>query len=317
MSDTLKVVSVKGTSYVQGSTKITPVGTPGWDSLTSNFRPYVLPGEDYVEGSNKIVTPEFDIARGPGFKDPVTSNKWWSPALLQKKTTPERPGWIIDGEGSTRRSQPMTSEPFRIDFVDMTNPAYPPELLPMGVRLWNQNAMYVYTGGDSIGGGDSKFSIDNLAQTDAPIVTVGLQGVHPIAGSQGKTSNVVVNGYSVFHVEMAYGDGAGNLSMQAASGVPHVVFKRTGKAPFRLWAGSPATKTGDTNCDTYETFPTKSKSELGFKLTMRFLPAVPKQPEPRSRGRAAYYVRADRGEWKQLDVKYGEQAYYTWVNDEA
>lgn len=323
MSDNLKVVSVKGTSYVKGSTAITPKGTAGWDVHKSNFLPYVLPGQDYIDQpDNKIVTPEFVIAKGPAFNDQITSNKWWSPALLQHYSyLPKVSGWVIDRDKAERRSQPMTNEPLRIDFVDMTKGTntFPDELMPVGVRLWNQNEMYTYTGGAPLGPGDNKFSIDNLAQTNAPIVTIGLEGVHPIANAPSdKLSNVVVNRYSVFDVEMAYSGSAGTMSMQAASGVPYVVFKRTsGTAPFRLWAGSPVSRVSGTNKDTYETFATKSNSELGFKLTMRFLPGVEPPPEPTPRGRAAYYVRADRGEWKKKPVTYGDQDWYTWVNDEA
>ncbi len=324
MADNLKAVSVKGTTYARGSTAIKPKGTPGWNVQNSNFRPYVLPGERYLDNpENKIVTPEFVIAKGPNFQDPIISNKWWSPALLQHATAPPKvKGWIIDGALQTRRSQPMTNEPFRLDFVDMTTGVenFPPELVPIGVRLWNQSEMYTYTGGAPLGPGDSKFTIDNLAQANAPIVTVGLQGVHPIANAPSdKLSNVVVNHYSVFHVEMAYSNSGSTLSMQTASGVPYAVFKRTsGSAPFRLWAGSPVTDVGPgPNKDTYETFPTKSNSELGFKLGMRYLPDVQPPPQPPPRGRAGYYIRADRGEWKKSSVKYGTQDWYTWVNDQA
>jgi hypothetical protein len=326
MSDNPKVVSVNGTSYVAGSTAIIPSkGTPGWDAKVSNFRPYVLPGQDYVEKTNKIETPEFVIARGTppaGWNPPVTSNKWWSPALLQHQGRPDENGWVIDGNNPPRRSQPMVSEPFRLDFVDMTSQAYPQALWPIGVRVWNQSDMYVYTGGDTGEVGDNKFSIDNLAQVDAPIVTIGLQGIQPLANPpQGKLSNVVVNNHTVFHVEISYSGKDSTLSLQAANGVPYVIFKRSGPAPFQLWAGSPVTDVGPSdNKDTYDVFPTKSPSELGFKLGMRFLPALPpgvKPPDPPPRGRAGYYVRADRGTWVKQSAQYGSQSYFTWINTDA
>jgi hypothetical protein len=327
MSDTLKVVNVKGTSYVSGRTVISPTGKAGGNTTTTNFQPYVLPGQDFEPKDDKIETPEFIIAARDGFSQPVTSNKWWSPALLQHAShRPREDGWVLDADIRSRRSRPMVNEPFRIDFVDMTNPdwpakGYPPELLPIGLRFWNQSDMYVFTGDDKGDVDDNKFSIDNLAQSDAPIVTVGLQGVHPLANlAAGKLSNVVVNDYSVFHVEMAYADSGSELNIQVASGVPYVVLRRTkGSAPFQLWAGSPVTDVGSNpNKDTYATFKTRSSSELGFKLGMRFLPALPDGVKPPLVwGTAGYYVRADRGEWVLQSARYGTQSYFTWVNKEA
>src|SRR5258708_22309878 len=231
-------------------------------------------------------------------------------------------GWKIDQNNGHRRTMPMVTEPFRIDFVDMTT-NYGQELRPIGLRLWNQSDMYVFTDEkEKVGLSDNKFSIDTLAQVDAPIVTIGLQGVHPIENPpDGKLSNIVVNHHSVFHVEMAYANNGSELGIQIASGVPYVVFRRTGDAPFQLWAGSPVTNTGPSpDKDTYSTFPTKSPSELGFKLGMRYNPALPpgvEQPRPWPTGTAGYYVRADRGEWVKQAAKYGEQSYFTWVNHEA
>src|SRR5215813_376574 len=172
MSKNPTVVSVNGISYVGGSTAIAPSkGTAGWDAAKSNFRPYVLPGQDYVEKDDKIETPQFVIARGTppaGWNPPVTSNKWWSPALLQHASRASENGWVIDGSDADknpkpRRSQPMVSEPFRLDFVDMTTNLppqnYTKDLAPVGVRLWNQSDMYVYTGDEKVGVGDNKFSI--------------------------------------------------------------------------------------------------------------------------------------------------------------
>src|SRR5882757_825651 len=147
MSDDLKVVSRNGASYVVGSTAISPKGEAGWNVNETNFRPYVLPGEDYKEKPNKIETPEFVIAAGkspPGFSQLVTSNHWWSPALLQHHSGGTDTGWIIDQNNGPRRSMPMVTEPFRIDFVDMTT-NYGQELRPIGLRLWNQSDMYVFT----------------------------------------------------------------------------------------------------------------------------------------------------------------------------
>src|SRR5258708_34362864 len=85
MSDDLKVVSQNGASYVVGSTAIAPKGEAGWNVNETNFRPYVLPGEDYKEKPNKIETPEFVIAPGkkpPGCFPLTTPPHLWEPALL-------------------------------------------------------------------------------------------------------------------------------------------------------------------------------------------------------------------------------------------
>jgi hypothetical protein len=332
MGDDLKVVFSRGTSYVSGSSVITPGGNgkPGVDPKENpNYRPYIVPGQDINDATGEVTPKEFVIAWG---REPkiVTSSKWWSGALLQHPQN-----WVIDKGKKEQRSRRMINEPFYIDFVDMED-GYPEKLRQRGVRLWNQSDMYVFAGDQALDNNknvvlsDNKFTIDNLAQTDAPIVTVGLRGLRPIANpAAGRVSNVFVNDYSEFHVEMAYANEGGGkrdeLTIHMASGVPYVVFQRTaGDAPFQLWAGSPVTTLADPSKphDTYQEWKTASESELGFKLGVRFLPAPPpgvKDPDP-PRGVAGYYVRADRGKWiKQSgqDAEYKPQNYYTWINEEA
>src|SRR5262245_57022593 len=333
MGDDLKVVVSQGTSYVSGSSVITPVGNgkpgvkiPG-EPDDKNYRPYILPGQDINDKTGAVTPNEFVVAWG---KQPkmVTSNKWWSGALLQHATI-----WVFEKGTFTQRSRPMVNEPFRIDFVDMEGGGYPEELRQRGVRVWNQNEMYVFAGDQALDKdknvvlSDNKFTIDNV-QPDAPIVTIGLRGVRPLANPAAqRVSNVVVNDYSEFHVEMAYAtEGGGKrdeLTIQMANGVPYVVFQRTaGDAPFQLWAGSPVSnlsKPSDSQ-DTYQEWKTGSDAELGFKLGMRFFPAPPPgvlQPKPDPVGVAGYYVRADKGKWEKQNARYGTTDYYTWINKDA
>jgi hypothetical protein len=329
MGDDLKAIFANGTSYVSGISVIAPGGNgkPGVKSNESNYRPYILPGQDINDETGAVTPTEFVVAWGRQPKI-VTSNKWWSGALLQHATA-----WIFEKGTHTQPSRPMINEPFRIDFVDMEGGGYPEELRQRGVRVWNQNEMYVFAGDQALNEAKAvvlqgnKFTIDN-GLPDAPIVTVGLRGVRPLANpAAGRVSNVVVNDYSEFHVEMAYaaevaGGKRAELTIQMANGVPYVVLQRTeGDAPFQLWAGSPVSKLADPNVsqDTYKEWKTNSDAELGFILGVRFLPAPPDGvPHPKAPiGIAGYYVRADKGKWEKQNVRHGNTDYYTWINKDA
>jgi hypothetical protein len=328
MSDNPEINYDDGVWFVDGKARISPGGEAGVLSEKSNYRPYNLPGEVINEKDGSISSDEFVIAWGGQAKQPVTSNKWWSPALLQKRSKFSDVGqWIEDKGQESQRSRPMINEPFCMNFVDMApDPnkiSFPKPLWQHGLRLWNQSAMYVFADQPGVPVDSERFVIDNLAQPNAPIVTVGLSGVHPLhADKPGSVSNVVVDDYSEFHVHMGYGDEKNKLAIRMASGVPYVIFERVkGKAPFQLWAGSPVTEVGNNdNKDTYEIWTPKNKSALGFNLGVRFLPGPPpgmKDPDPPPRGQAAYYVVADKGTWKKQNEKYGTQEYFTWINDEA
>jgi hypothetical protein len=324
MSDNPNLKYDDGVWFVEGEARISPGGKPGVNAGSSEYRPYNLPGEEINDGDGSIVSDEFVIAWGGQAKQPVTSNKWWSPALLQKRSKLPKVGQWIEAKGeASQRSRPMFNEPFCMNFVDMAGGGYPEDLWQHGLRLWNQSDMYVFADQPGATVDSERFVIDNLAQSDAPIVTVGLHGVHPLqTNDPTKASSVVIDDYSEFHVDMGYGDGTNELAIRMASGVPYVIFERVkGKAPFQLWAGSPVTDVGENeNKDTYREWTPKNKSALGFDLGVRFLPGPPagmKPVDPPPRGQAAYYVLADKGAWKKKEAKYGAQDYYTWINDEA
>src|SRR5262245_35895566 len=173
MSSQNEVKYSKGVSYYSASSVITPSnGVSGVKPDTTNFRPYILPGQAVDGDSGKVIKEKFVIATGP--KRPiVTSNKWWSPAMLQNSY------WIQTKVDVTHCSKPMVNEPFRVDFIDTPpNVTYPIELIPVGMRLWNQSEMYVFAGDRAIA--DYNFGFGAPSQPNAPFVTVGLNDVHPL-----------------------------------------------------------------------------------------------------------------------------------------
>jgi hypothetical protein len=245
MSDNPNLKYDDGVWLVEGEARISPGGKAGVETKDSNYRPYNLPGEEIDDEDGSIVSDEFVIAwREQPAKQPVTSNKWWSPALLQKRSkNPDVGQWIEAKGGPSQRSRPMFNEPFCMNFVDMAA-GYPEDLRKHGLRLWNQSDMYVFADQPGATVNSERFVIDNLAQPDAPIVTVGLHGVHPLqTDDPNKASSVVVKDYSEFHVDMGYGDRTNELAIRMASGVPYVIFERTkGNCPFSALGRFPRDK---------------------------------------------------------------------------
>jgi hypothetical protein len=322
MSD-VKVRYQNGVAIVEGRDKISPKGTPGFDPFKHNFWPYTLPGEDCPPPASEPLTAKFTIAKGPGFKRPVTSNKWWSAALLQHEgqRTPDgkagEQGWVRDNNGEISSTR-MVNEPLALSFVDFDGP-YADLLCPRGLRLWNQSGISSFTGNKEVGLAQNVFSTGNAAQTNAAFVTVGLQGVRPLkVPTKDRLSNVVIDDYTEFHVDMAYGGNGNRLAITMASGAPFVWFERTeGTAPFQVWAGSPVSKIPSGNQDTYKELiaPKDFPHSLGFDLGMRYLP--PNVGDTHPIANAGYFVLADKGEWKKQDVAHGDQNIFTWINTDA
>src|SRR5262245_65676754 len=118
----------RDTSICYGAERIVPArGKPGYNILAppdgegANYFLYVLPGEHWPsppKGSRSASSPttgKFVIASGQAGLMP-TSNKWWSPALLQHQAPKGEDGWVIKNEGPEReiRSARMVNEPFCI-----------------------------------------------------------------------------------------------------------------------------------------------------------------------------------------------------------
>ena len=181
MSDNPEIKYDDGVWFVDGEARISPGGKAGVLSGNSNYRPYNLPGEVINEKDGSISSDEFVIAWGGQAKQPVTSNKWWSPALLQKRSKSPNDGWILSGGEESQRSRPMINEPFCMNFVDMDKSNFPKPLWQHGLRLWNQSAMYVFADQPGVPVDSERFVIDNLAQPNAPIVTVGSKWRAPSA----------------------------------------------------------------------------------------------------------------------------------------
>jgi hypothetical protein len=150
----------------------------------------------------------------PALKKPVSSSDWWSSWGLQTK------GWVIArsvAEGQQARSLLVGSEPFQVQFIDYQNkdqyPGYPS--LPAGLRIWNRNDVSVSVDGRDIEDPskrkDQKYNPSlnfvgwgGVGPETQTIVTVGLDGVHPLRADEfpggnppnAPWTNILVKDYS-------------------------------------------------------------------------------------------------------------------------
>ena len=93
------------------------------------------------------------------------------------------------------RTKPFVSEPFETQFVDLPNEQTVDGLdeAVNGVRMWNPSILDVYTGYTKPADVPTMlFGRGDIQGQKSPLVTVGLQGVHPIVdperhGADGET----------------------------------------------------------------------------------------------------------------------------------
>ncbi len=286
------VVTQKSSSWVEGNTAIVPASGKGGVGLKANWQPYFVPGQS---------APKNDVEGDPYYlayantNQPVQSTDWWSGVGMQWK------GWVdgADPANPVIRTRAFISEPFTYQFVDLPDSKTVPGLgLPVqGLRLWNAVDMRVITDNpDSI----NIFGRGDVADQRSPIVTVGLKGVHPISDNVPDVSqkppwtNVLIQKYTDWGVEMSYATGGNEMWITMANGSPFTWFQRTkGDAPFRVWAG-----TDDADPQGNMRVWYNQDGVLGLVVTNEYVAPGP-DLQPRLTSTAAYAIFADQGDWKE------------------
>ncbi|MFH1243902.1 MAG: hypothetical protein V1689_16295 [Pseudomonadota bacterium] len=177
------------------------------------------------------------------------------------------------------------------------------DLPVQGLRLWNQYHIDVKTYPDKPG--TNVFCRGPVTGPESPIVTVGLEGVHPInSNTEGEApesapwTNITVKNYSDWGVAMAYKNKSGHdltseLTVTMANGSPFAWFERTaGHAPFRVWAGADDSSPTDSFTLWYNDGTT-----LGLTVTTSYnSDAGDASYYPST---AAYVVYSDAGTWTE------------------
>ncbi len=272
-----------------------------------NFRPYNLPGEFIDDANNGNIVGEEFFRAYANSNQPIQTSDWWNGAGLQYQ------GWV-DGNNAGNvvlRTKPFVSEPFETQFVDLPNEQTVAGLdeAVNGVRMWNPSTLDVYTGyTDPADVPTMLFGRGSIQGQKSPLVTVGLQGVHPIVDPKTGTvptakpwTNVRIQSYTDWGVTMSYaGDedvvGSGELTMSMANGSPFTWFDRTrGTAqanPFQAWVGVDSDDTTGTSNIWYN-----QNGVIGVTVTNHFVSPAPTNPVVASP--AAYAIYADQGDWSE------------------
>ncbi len=172
------VVNTQGTvAWVEGSQPVQPAkGTPG-NGNSYNWGPYFVPGQLVTDGEpGEVIGQPYDVAYANN-KQPVQTTDWWSGVGLQWS------GWVppVAPTNPVVITRDFVSEPFDYSFIDLPALKTVAGLaLPVqGLRLWNGVDMRVFTGSDNTA--TNLFGRGSIADERSPIVTMGLQGAHPIA----------------------------------------------------------------------------------------------------------------------------------------
>lgn len=299
------VVTQQSAQWVEGNQRVQPAqGTPGTTNKY-NYWFYNLPGE-FIQNANAsspsgyITNPTYAVAYANA-NQPVQSHDWWTGVGLQW------PGWVtgVDPLNPVIRTPGFYNEPWQMNFIDLPNTKAAPGLpiAPQGLRLWNRTAMRVVTPSTSVSStiGSAVFGYGNNAVEESPIFTLGLSGTHPIADNtpitptQPPWTNVRVQKYSDWAVEMSYASNGSELRFTMANGSPFVWVQRTqGSAPFVAWVG---TAVGGDNNGQFNVWRNDGPV-LGVTITNSFIPIGPALPaNPPSP--AAYAIVADAGAWAE------------------
>ncbi|HVG39377.1 MAG TPA: hypothetical protein VM870_08820, partial [Pyrinomonadaceae bacterium] len=308
------VVTSGPVTTVQGSKKIQPALGQEGTGTTYNFLPYILPGQYANPGTQQIENLPFTISYA-NRRQPLQTSDWWTGIGLQWSNNDQTSGWVVGRkpeEGQAGRSKASIAEPFHLQFVDYGNSPANATLgvqpYPSGLRLWNQNVISVRTGA----AGDM-FPFDptqnfagrgNVAEP-SPVVTVGLQNVHPL-GTDVRTSppwsNVVVQSYSDWGAVASYADANGEMTITMASGSPYVWFERTnGQSPFQVWAGDPI---ANPKMNVWY----NQGGVIGVTVTTAY---VPFNALPLTTSTAAYVIFADTGSWSEQKSGNGAISLFT------
>ena len=318
-----EVVAEKMVTTVKGSEIVVPAtGTPGCTTLY-NYRPYNVPGEAVKETVNpcEIINLPYEIAYDENCAKPVQTSDWWSGVGLQWS------GWAFgyDPTNPAVRTQGFINEPFQYQFVDLPDSKKVAGLdLPVqGLRLWNQYHIDVKTHPDKPG--TNIFCRGPVRGPESPIVTVGLEGVHPInsdTGGNAPTSspwtNIKIKNYSDWGVVMTYKNKNGDditseLTVTMANGSPFTWFERTaGHAPFRVWAGAAASS----KTDDFKVW-NNDGTTLGLTVTTSYNSDSGDTKSPPPSSTAAYVVYADAGTWTEQKSTNTNEHMSLFKNEDA
>ena len=311
------VISNGPVSFVRGDDAINP--RPGRQGGGGDYNSlfYVRPGEGEapmagLPGQHQLPNQPFFIAYEPT-AGPVQSNDWWTGVGLQWYVDSTNSGWAFSWNDGVIRSSGFISEPFYYQFVDFTGASgsqQPPLPPPHGLRLWNQNAIAVKTDG-KIKQTDTFNAVNNivdrafLAPEVQAVVTVGLEGVHPLGTTKPTNppwTKVRVRQHSDWGSVLAYHDGANEMEITMANGSPFTWLERKqGQANFLVWAGGPTDQGGA------PTVWQNQNTMLGLTIDSSF---NPDNNIPQIVSKAAYVVIADQGTWERTDATSGKQSLF-------
>lgn len=327
-ADNIVVTNGAG-QWVEGNQRIAPARGIAGTTLAQNNWFYNLPGEFIqnatlpADPTGKIEGAPYDIAYANKLQ-PVMSSDWWTSAGLQWQ------GWVqgADPSNPVLRTPEMFNEPWNVNFVDLPNelqygkvaPGLP--IAPQGMRLWNRTTIRVLTYAtvmsDAVTAGNTLFGYGDNAQQDSPIVTIGLSGTHPIADNTPFTNttvpwtNVKINKYSDWGVEMGYTSNGSTISFTLVNGSPFVWAQRTaGNAPFVAWAGTAVS--GDDNGAV--SVWRNNAGVIGFNVTNSFNPVG--LGATTTANPAAYAIVADAGTWSETTSTDAAQRQKLFQNNDA
>jgi hypothetical protein len=325
-NDAATVIQQGPYSYVNSPQWLMPTpGTPGFNAGKSNYIFYVLPGmgaganpSDPQERSKPLIP--FSIAYANN-SQPLGTNKWWSQVGLQWSSTEKdvQTGFAFSWNDGLPRTLSFVDEPYYMQFVDFQakGSGNPFGIDITGLRLVNMNSLYVNTSGRVLTIKDGKAALSDFSPSNVdnergpiaepqPVVTVGLEGVHPLGTSEATQppwTNVLVQSYSDWGAVFSYTNSSNTMQITAASGSPYLWFERTsGINEFAVWAGS--TEPGGTL-----NVWSNSGSILGITVTSDFLPSVPGEDLKKDDtiqpvlNTGDYVLYADQGSWTQTTVK--------------
>ena len=283
---------------LSGPERIVPAqGTAGVTNAFP-FRPYNLPGEYIDDAHGGVLVGEKFFDAYADDTQPVQTSDWWNGAGLQYQ------GWVAgnDAGNVVARTRAMINEPFESQFVDLPAQQLVPGLdAPVnGVRLWNPSVLDVYTGyTEPKEVPNMLFGRGDIQGQKSPLVTVGLQGVHPIRPNDGDVpvaapwTNVRIQSYTDWGVSMSYADSGSEMTVSMANGSPFTWFRRSqGSAPFRTWTGVDSDDIGGSSSVWYN-----QNGVIGVTVANHFVSPAPKNPAIESP--AAYAIYADQGAWTE------------------
>ncbi len=323
------VVTSGAAQWVEGNQRITPAQGAAGTTLAQHFWFYNLPGE-FIQNAKpptdtvgSIAGAPYDIAYASKAQ-PVMSSDWWTGAGLQW------PGWVqgADPLNPVLRTPEMFNEPWNVNFIDLPNGAAIQQgraraahraagLAPVephghsrrdlrhgddrrddrrqcAVRLWRQCA--------------ARFA----HRHDRLVGHAPHRRQHAHHQHQAPWTNVKINKYTDWGVEMGYTSNGSAINFTMANGSPFVWAQRTqGNAPFVVWAGTAAF--GDDNGAV--SVWRNSDGILGFNVTNSFNPVgigATTTANP-----AAYAIVADAGAWNETTSTDASQRQKFFLNNDA